>query len=99
MEMIPINKILDVSFKSRDLKRKVTIREYFVLLFTKLWNEEDNFDSKRPFGNSSWKHDLVMCLIKEKFISGLIEDDCAEEYNEQEFEDFVKKEIFSRLFK
>ena len=40
------------------------------------------FDSKRPFGNSDWDCDLIVCLIKNNIIYGkLDEDGCIEEYD------------------
>lgn len=32
-----------------------TIGEYLKKLLLTLWDEEDGFSGKRPFGNSSWK--------------------------------------------
>ena len=58
----------------------VTLREYFRLLLTELYNAEDGFSGKRPFGNSGWVLDILAGLgrigvIKATFDSyGYLED-------------------------
>jgi hypothetical protein len=36
-----------------------TVRDYLKALLLKLWEEEEGFSGKRPFGNSGWKHELI----------------------------------------
>jgi hypothetical protein len=67
--------ILEIEFKSNDLNKTVTIRQFFYELIKQLWLEQDDFDGKRPFGNSSWDSDLIVCLIKNKLVTGKIDSD------------------------
>lgn len=52
-----------------------TIKEYLRLLLITLWQEGDNFDGKRPFGDSGWKYDLYIALIKKGLIKGTLDSD------------------------
>ena len=49
----------------------LTVRQYLRALLDKLWDEGESFDSKRPFGNSSWEYDLYDPLGRAGFIPGL----------------------------
>lgn len=48
-----------------------TIGEYFTALMLLLWQQEDEFSGKRPFGNSDWSMEVDRALIK----AGLLEED------------------------
>lgn len=52
-----------------------TVGEYLVGLLFALWDEKEGFDSKRPFGNSSWDCDLIVPLINAGFVDGTIDED------------------------
>lgn len=52
-----------------------TVGEYLSSLLLALWLEEEGFSSKRPFGNSGWKYDVYIALIKAGLITGEIETD------------------------
>ncbi len=65
----------DIKFKSADLNRKVTVREYLKELLITLWDEGESFSGKRPFGNSGWQYDLYTALIKGGAITGTLDED------------------------
>lgn len=52
----------------------LTVREYLCSLLTTLWDEQEGFSGKRPFGNSGWDHDLYAPLIQAGFIKGKLEE-------------------------
>lgn len=54
---------------------ELTVRHYLQLLMTTLWNEQEGFSGKRPFGNSGWDYDLYAPLIKAGFIKGTLDED------------------------
>lgn len=84
---------LDSAFESSDVNSK-TIREYLCLLLQTLWKESDGFSGKRPFGNGAWQYDVYKSLIKNKFISGnLDEDGYVEEVDTKEADKFVQEMI------
>lgn len=74
---VPIDKnllnALEVRFDS-DAGNNLTVRDYLYSLLKTLWEEEEGFSGKRPFGNSGWQFDLYLPLIKAGFISGKIDD-------------------------
>lgn len=39
-----------------------TVGEYLKILLLTLWDEEDCFSGKRPFGNSGWKIRDLYCV-------------------------------------
>ena len=91
--------VLDLKFESDDLDKEITIRNFFFELMKELWIEQECFNGKRPFGNSGWDGDLICCLIKNKLITGEIDDDgYLEDYNEDEASKFVLEKILKPLF-
>ena len=56
--------------KDVDLPGIITIGDYLIELLTQLWEQEERFSGKRPFGNSGWKFDLYNTLLKNKLVRG-----------------------------
>lgn len=52
-----------------------TIRAYLQALLITLWQKEDGFSGKRPFGNSGWKYDVYQALIKGGVVPGKLDAD------------------------
>lgn len=93
------NEILDLKFKSDDLHKEITIREFFYKLMELLWIEQEGFDGKRPFGNSSWDHDLIKCLVVNKLVKGKVDEDgYLEDFDYDKVNKFVIKQILKPLF-
>ena len=91
--------ILDLKFKSDDLDKKVTIRQFFYELMKLLWEEKECFDGKRPFGNSGWDSDLITCLVKNKLVEGeLDEDGFAINYDYGKVDKFILNKIIKPIF-
>jgi hypothetical protein len=91
--------VLDLKFKSNDLGKKVTIRQFFFELMKTLWIEQEGFSGKRPFGNSCWDGDLISCLIKNKLIKGkLDEDGYLADYDKKADDKYVMSQILKPLF-
>lgn len=55
--------ILNLEMPINDAGAK-TIKQYLEKLLKKVWEERERFNGKRPFGNSSWKYELlyVLCI-------------------------------------
>lgn len=54
----------------------------------------DCFSGKRPFGNSGWYYDIIICLIHNKIIKGTTDiEGYLEDYNELEAFAFIEKLI------
>ncbi len=91
--------ILVLKFKSQDLGKQVSIREFFYLLMKELWIEKEEFSGKRPFGNSCWDSDLIKCLITNKLIKGKIDSyGYIEDYDINKADKYILKEIIRPLF-
>jgi hypothetical protein len=52
-----------------------TIREYLVRLLTLVWQEGENFNGKRPFGNNGWQGDFDHALITAGLVHGEVDED------------------------
>lgn len=66
---------LGLKFKSSDLNKEVTVREYLKELLKALWEEKEGFSGKRPFGNSGWEAELEVCLVANKVVKGRLDRD------------------------
>lgn len=52
-----------------------TVRGFLIALLARLWAEGEGFSGKRPFGDSSWRHDLYIPLIKAGAVDGVLDSD------------------------
>lgn len=66
--------ILDLEMVENDIESK-TIREYLKALLITVWEKEESFSGKRPFGNSGWKYDIYRTLATHKIIEADIDED------------------------
>ena len=77
----------------------LTVRQYLRALLDKLWDEDESFDSKRPFGNSSWVYDLYDPLSRAGFISGLnLDGDYAPTSKELQLAHAYVKDLIAAVF-
>lgn len=63
-----------LEFYCNDLDKKISIHDYLIELLKALWEEQDEFSGKRPFGNSGWDYDLIGCLIANNIIEGKLDE-------------------------
>lgn len=71
---------LEVRFDS-DAGDDLTVRDYLRTLLMALWEEQESFSGKRPFGNSGWEYEVLMPLAKAGFVDlGPLGED-SEPYN------------------
>lgn len=70
-----LEEIKNIKFYCVDLSKELTIKDYLVKLLEKLWEEDEGFSGKRPFGNSGWQYDLYACLIKNNVLDGKLDED------------------------
>lgn len=52
-----------------------TVRDYLTRLLALVWEHDECFDGKRPFGSSGWAGDLYYPLVKAGLIDGDIDED------------------------
>jgi hypothetical protein len=72
---LPLPAILALEFDCGDLNQPMTIRNYLLTLLATLWEEEEGFSGKRPFGNSGWKHDVHRALVTAGVVTGTLDRD------------------------
>lgn len=60
--------LLDIPMQANNANA-ATIRDYLKALLTALWREGEEFSGKRPFGDSSWEHELYEALANADLIS------------------------------
>lgn len=67
--------VLDLPMPAGNDADAATIRDYLVKLLTLVWEDNECFDGKRPFGNSGWDYDLYGPLIEAGLITGRLDED------------------------
>lgn len=55
---------LDMVMEESEAGDGITVRQYFSTLLQMVWQEEEMFNGKRPFGNSGWGNEVFDALIK-----------------------------------
>ena len=63
----------NIPMKENDAGAK-TVGEYLKKLLLTLWDEEEGFSGKRPFGNSGWKYEVYTALISAKVVNGKLDE-------------------------
>lgn len=66
---------LDLPLRDDNDAGAKTVRDYFVALLRELWESEEGFSGKRPFGNSGWKHDVEHAFLKAGLVDGMLDED------------------------
>lgn len=56
-----MEKVLNMPMGPNDANAP-TIKKYLMYLLLRLWEEEEGFSGKRPFGNSGWKLEIYDAL-------------------------------------
>jgi hypothetical protein len=80
--------LLDLPLMDNDAGA-ATIRDYLIALLTTLWREEENFNGKRPFGNSGWQHHDVYAPM---VLAGIIPGHADEDGDVDDYDDDAAKE-------
>ena len=86
-----------IPMQENDAEAK-TIGEYLEKLLLTLWDEEDSFSGKRPFGNSGWKWEVYTALISAKVVNGKLDEDGYIEEVDFSMADDVVRNIIIALF-
>jgi len=60
--------ILDLDLEPNDAGA-ATVRDYLIELLRLVWEHEQGFSGKRPFGNSGWQHDLYVPMAEQGWIA------------------------------
>jgi len=77
----------------------VSIRQFFYEVLNAFGVQRESFNSKRPFGNSEWDYDVVVCLAKHNLIKGKWDKEGnLLNYSTKEYNKFVKTNILKPLF-
>lgn len=63
-----------------------SVREYLCKLLLELWDKEECFSGKRPFGNSGWQLDVYVPLAEAGLIDGEVDEETGEVYEMDEEE-------------
>jgi hypothetical protein len=52
-----------------------SVREYLSALLAQVWERDEEFSGKRPFGNSGWKWEIRTALVKGGLVEGRLDAD------------------------
>lgn len=84
--------VLDCPMGKNDADAK-TIRGYLGSLLINVWIEEEGFDGKRPFGNSSWKYEVYAALAEQALITASKDEWNDWDYDEEWADQLVRDAI------
>lgn len=87
-----MDKILDLKMTPNDAEAK-TVRDYLKALLLAVWEQDESFSGKRPFGNSGWKYEIYATLVKHKVVAGKMDGDLVDEVAEGEADEIIIKAI------
>lgn len=73
-KLVTSQEILDLPMPDGD-QLTPTIRAYLIALLSALWLEGEGFSGKRPLGDSGWRIDLYVPLIRAGLIAGRLDGD------------------------
>lgn len=84
---------LAVRFDS-DAGDDLSLREWLTSLLERVWDEEEGFNGKRPWGNSGWASDPAPALIRGGFLEGVVDEDgYPEGYSDSDLDRLIKQAI------
>lgn len=87
--------VLDLAMdpKKNDANAR-SVRDYLRRMLVQVFDQEECFSGKRPFGNSGWMTELQVPLINAKYVDGkLDEDGCVETCDDLQFRTLMTKAI------
>lgn len=85
-----IQEVLETKIETFDLDENFTLREYLKELLKVLWEKEDGFSGKRPFGNSGWQYDVYGSLVKAGHLEGTLDEDgYVEDFDDRQAQELV----------
>lgn len=87
---------LDLTTNAGDGEER-TLREFFKELLKKIMREGALFNSKRPWGNSSWELSIYKMLISQGVIPGKLDEDDHVESMDDETAERVMMELIERM--
>lgn len=94
-----LSKLLDLQMNNSCYSEGFTLRHFFLELLSTLWQEDERFSGKRPFGNSGWRYDVYAVLIRNGLIAGSLDsDNFVKEVDTVEADLFVTNNILLPLF-
>jgi hypothetical protein len=67
-------RLIDVPMGENDVSAE-TVGEFLKMLLLTLWEEGEGFSGKRPFGNSDWRYQVYVSLIKAGYVIGTLDED------------------------
>jgi hypothetical protein len=85
---------LPLERRAREQSCAQTIGGFLRALLETLWYEGFNFNAKRPFGITSWQHDLSASLVRAAVVEGTIDEDgFLEDYDPNECDKIISEAI------
>ena len=76
-----------------------TVGEYIEAIIIELFETEEAFDSKRPFGNSGWVYNIYHALIKGGYVEGTLDEDGYIDTFDEECANQLVLELIPHCFK
>lgn len=94
---VEMKKLNEITFWPDWSNNEVSLDTFLKELLCKMWNEGECFNSKRPFGNSSWKTELYAEMVKSRLVDGKLLDGYLEECDENEADRLITEYIVNEM--
>lgn len=78
--------------------KNITISNFLQKLLTTLWAQGEEFNPKRPFGNSGWQLDIATTLVYFGVVHGTLDEDFYLEDYDQDAVDYVVQKVIDYVF-
>jgi len=65
--------VLDLRLPGNDADAD-TVRDYLIALLLEVWDQEQGFSGKRPFGNSGWQYEIYVPIIRAGLVAGTLDE-------------------------
>lgn len=67
--------VLDLPIEPENDADASTVRGYLLELLATLWQQGEDFSSKRPFGNGAWQYSIYKVLLQAGLVAGRLDED------------------------
>jgi len=92
MTEVTMEQVLDCPMSENDADAK-TVRDYLGKLLLTVWIDGEDFDGKRPFGNSSWELEVYAALAENALIEASKDEWNDWDYNDAHADQMVRAAI------
>jgi hypothetical protein len=87
-------RVLDLPLPDNDAEA-ATVRDYLTALLSLVWEHEQGFSGKRPFGNSGWQYEVYGPIVRAGLLPGTFDeyDELGGEFDHREADRLIQAAV------